>query len=433
MSYDAGEQLLSPAPPTPVQRQAGAEQHGGGGTVVPAPAAADPLLPVAEIIKLDYAALLNYLKTRPRDHVTTLRAEGAFRTRLRSFSTAELTQLTLTILIRTPDTVVDGPAARTEAFRILASQLQDKDIMMRLIENRVSVVIVPRDKLMTDLPEFASQRGRFTFDGRPWDITRGLGGRETAIAEENLLGLSSVSGSTARLGWDGQTSMEAARATDPNAMPAEGGAGVQRFNPGVYCSGYSTTNHEFFHTIHQYGLSSADSQTIQTAYDAKKTEVPAAPPAVEGAPAPAPLTANDTEWADGIRRRLDGTASENYASSTVYEYFAQTGCAFQGTNTGVDPYTQRPRNNGRAWVLANEATLGPLLSKICSSTELTNVNPRDARAAAGAAAPAAAPATEAAAGARGGAPPPPAPTTIGQVAPPEAQATPTTVGVLVER
>lgn len=381
--YAAGQALLAPPPaPSVAPTAEAAAAAPAAETTTPTGSAlpeAPALLTLQQLERLSDADLLTYLHTRPASHLDGLRGQRRFLTRLQAMSVDDMAAATLAIILRTPDQVVDRAGATAEAIRILSSQLRDKEIMANLLRNDVRVVIVPRNQLMTDLPEFAAQRNTFTFDGRPWDTTRGLGGRNTAIAEENLLGVDVEPGAgTSRLGWDSQASMEAARSSDANAMPQAGGAGVITNNPGVYCSGYSTTNHEFFHTIHQYGLTSADSSLIQSEYNAKHGR-----------------DANE-EWADGPRKKMDDTPSENYCSSTVYEYFAQTGCAFQGTNTGADPYTQRPRNNGRAWVTTHEPGLTPLLTRICASTELTGVNPRDARRAAEAARSAGSPAPTAA-------------------------------------
>jgi len=153
----------------------------------------------------------------------------------------------------------------------------------------------------------------------------------------------------------------------------------------------------------------------------------------------------DTEWADGPRRLSDGSPSDNYSSTNEYEYFAQTGCAFQGTNNGTDPYTGRPRNNGRSWVTANDPGLASLLSKVCSTAELRDVNPREARAralATPAPAPAPAPAPGGATPAPSGATPAPAPVptpgsaptpTVGSLAPAGAQVGSGAVGAIVGR
>ena len=93
-----------------------------------------------------------------------------------------------------------APKARPEACRILSIQYGDKDVAERMMKT-VRVVIVPRDKQMTELEEFrtlaTSDSGKGpgkTFDGRQWAHTRGVGDvvvgsiHYAAITEENLLG-----------------------------------------------------------------------------------------------------------------------------------------------------------------------------------------------------------------------------------------------------
>lgn len=313
------------------------------------------LLTVDQISALNYGQLIHYLDTRDKTHVESLRTEGKFVSAVMKNTSVEIANIVVRIILRCPGTVVDRGGAREEAIRILTSQLRSPAIAKKLLQGDVLVVIVPKNALMTDLPEFAAQRGQYTFDGRPWDTTRGLGGQNTAIAEENLMGsdVSSESHMT-RKGWANQAEY------DDDTSKGVDTHKTTDFNPGVYCSGYSTTNHEFFHTIHSYGLSKADSDAIWKLYNAKKS---------------LPRT---VEWADGPRQLQDGTDSENYSSSTHYEYFAQTGCAYQGTNVGTDPYTSRPRNNGKKWVEDNEPGLASLYAKTCDSEELKRVNPREA-------------------------------------------------------
>jgi hypothetical protein len=58
----------------------------------------------------------------------------------------------------------------------------------------IELHVIPRDKKLTDLPEFAHLRGTKTFDGRVWDNVRGSGGRRFgnvvrySVAEEELVG-----------------------------------------------------------------------------------------------------------------------------------------------------------------------------------------------------------------------------------------------------
>jgi len=310
------------------------------------------LLP-AQLARLTYPQLLHYLDTRDKGHVESLRNEAAFVDKVMSFGAEQMANLVVRVILRVPGGVVDRGGARAEAIRILTSQLRAKYIAKKLLTGEVLVVIVPKNQLMTDLPEFASSRGTYTFDGRPWDTTRGLGGKNTAIAEENLLGvLPSTDPSMTRQGWKNQAEYEDDKSKGSEVKK------TKDYNPDVYCSGYSTTNHEFFHTIHMFGLSKSDNSTINSLYQQKK-----------GLPAA-------THWADGPRLDKSNNEMDNYSSSTVYEYFAQTGCAYQGTNTGTDSYTGRPRNNGRKWVEQNEPGLANILSRTVAKDELKGVNNR---------------------------------------------------------
>ncbi|HRE89331.1 MAG TPA: hypothetical protein PK095_09335 [Myxococcota bacterium] len=328
-------------------------------------------LTAEELKTLDYGQIVSYLDTRDKALVEKLRTDSVFISHAESLGSEQLANIVCRILLRTPDSVINKGGSRAEAIRILSSQLRDAEVCKNLLANEAFVVIIPKNKLMTDFPEFSKWAGTYTFDGRPWDVTRGMGGvkssRNTAITEENLLG-EEVDGSVARKGWHSKEWMEHSKkngATETNENgkvgPKTGDTGTKVFKAGVYCSGYSTTNHEFFHTIHSLGLNSTDHAKIQSEYDEKKKQP------------------DTTEWADGPRLSKTNTHSENYASSTVFEYFAQTGCAFQGTNTGTDSYTGRPRNNGRSWVEENEPELAKILGKVCSDSELKNVNPRDAK------------------------------------------------------
>jgi hypothetical protein len=232
------------------------------------------------------------------------------------FNASQFAQVVTRILLEVPNRVVNPEASRTEAIRLLSAELANKDVAKRMLENRTRIYIVPLDTPMTDLPAFAKQKGvtieEQSAEKRTWDTTRGLGGKKTAITEENLLG-----------------------------MKAEVGE--------EYCHGYSTTTHEFAHAMHFNGLSNEDKALITKAYNAKKAH------------------GKEEEWTDG-RRYKKGDASkklmENYASSTEAEYFAQAVNAWFGTNTGTDSYTQWPRQNGKAWVMAHEPILKDLLQRV---------------------------------------------------------------------
>lgn len=98
-----------------------------------------------------------------------------------------------------------GPAVEVEAMgasgasvvavrKLLREMRVDERLDGRLRAARLSIVIVPRKTAMTDVAQFASLRGRRTFDGRLWDQVRGTGGLRlpdgrvaVAIPEENIL------------------------------------------------------------------------------------------------------------------------------------------------------------------------------------------------------------------------------------------------------
>jgi hypothetical protein len=186
---------------------------------------------------------------------------------------------------------------------------------------------------MTDLPQFASLRGVETFDGRTWDTVRGVGNlglngkHYTAITEENLLG------TTCTATFNGQ--------------PVSGD----------YAAGYSTTSHEFAHSMHGVALTDADRLAITTAYNARKALGTADP-------------TNPDMWVDG----REGC----YASQTEFEFYAQLSNAYLGSNAGNDPATGDPRQNTKEWVQAHEPTIYAILERVYAGGTLANTNPRPA-------------------------------------------------------
>ncbi|MFD0531387.1 hypothetical protein ACFQ1I_40125 [Kitasatospora arboriphila] len=146
--------------------------------------------------------------------------------------------------------------------------------------------------------------------GRGYDDMRGSGGRHSAVTEENLLGEHTPIG-----------------------------------HGGHYEDGYSTTTHEFTHTVHRYGLDANDQKLITDTFNQKHGDPNAA-------------------WPDGPRHDGSGKPVDNYSSRDEQEYFAQVTNAYLGTNHGTDPYTGQPRNNGADWVRQNELAMLPLLEKL---------------------------------------------------------------------
>ncbi|OEV18386.1 hypothetical protein AN221_21990, partial [Streptomyces nanshensis] len=218
---------------------------------------------------------------------------------------------------------VDRPvSAGHEARTRIAAMLRDPAVATRLLEQGARVLVVPKDEALTTLGPFRDLAGReLPATGRTWDTVRGVGRLDTGVTEENLLG----------------------------ETPGVPGASS-------YADGYSTTTHEFAHAIHRYGLSDADRRTITDAYRAKLHPSDGRDPA-------------DVEWPDGPRRSArDGRPADNYSSTDEFEYFAQAVNAYLGTNSGTDPLTGHPRNNGPAWVRDNEPDLLPLLERLFGTT-----------------------------------------------------------------
>jgi hypothetical protein len=70
-----------------------------------------------------------------------------------------------------------SPTALEACARFVNASLAARpDIQDRLEDLHVVLVIIPRDKKMTDMAQFAGLRGTRTVDGRLWDDVRGSGG-----------------------------------------------------------------------------------------------------------------------------------------------------------------------------------------------------------------------------------------------------------------
>ena len=281
------------------------------------------------------------------------------------------------------DAVIDEKnkaACKTEALRILCAMLgKSRQLAMQFESTGIEVVVVPKDRPMTDLPEFASLKDvPITQEGgtpRLWNETRGVGALTVttptgtqkmyvAVTEENLLG-----------------------------TPV--GPLVSAVGGGCYAKRYSTTSHEFAHGLHRSGATTAEQKaTILACFKRKKSgiRIDAANSRIfVDEPSFLPTQVNldavfSREWADGPRRMQapvspnklywvqKGTAyvmnplspTTHFQYSSLYtlqdcysafdeaEYFAQLVNAYLGANGGSDPYTGRARHNGESWVRANE-------------------------------------------------------------------------------
>jgi hypothetical protein len=92
---------------------------------------------------------------------------------------------------------VSAPAAARAKRAIRELFAQGDGRAARGLANRdLWLFIIPKDKRLTDLPEFAALRGRRTHDGRPWEEVRGVGHMDipggrlgSAFPEEDLLNM----------------------------------------------------------------------------------------------------------------------------------------------------------------------------------------------------------------------------------------------------
>ncbi|MEU2773564.1 lonely Cys domain-containing protein, partial [Streptomyces sp. NPDC007162] len=235
------------------------------------------------------------------------------------------------LMVRVPAGVEQPVSARNEAQKTIARMLHDPDVAAKLLKGGSTVLVVPKSQKMTSFEPFLHLKGKKVSpaEKRTWDETRGVGSQSAAVTEENLLG-------------------------EKTGVP-----GAQ-----VYEDGYSTTVHEFAHTIHLYGLSEQQKRLIDRVYRSKL-----APPK-KGRP--------EAQWPDGPLRAVPGGPA-NYSSHNAFEYFAQLSTAYLGANGGLDPYTKLPRNNGWRYVVKHEKPLLPLLRKLygppARHAELETFNP----------------------------------------------------------
>ncbi|MGW0297008.1 DUF3626 domain-containing protein, partial [Streptomyces anthocyanicus] len=218
-------------------------------------------------------------------------------------------------LVHVPREVEQPVAARLELTRLLARVvLHDPGVAARVVDSGVRVYVVGRGTPIGDVMRGAGvEEARLTLDGRLAHTLRAYtdpGSRTVFVAEENLLGV------------DTRTAVR------------------------VHSDGYSSTVHELAHLLHTYGLTDDDRALVRSTYQQRLEE---------GA---------DAVWADGPRRSLDGEPADNYSSLDPEEYFAQATNAYFHANTGHDPLTGRPRNNGTRWIQDNEPGLLPLLTRV---------------------------------------------------------------------
>ncbi|MFD8266027.1 lonely Cys domain-containing protein, partial [Streptomyces althioticus] len=245
----------------------------------------------------------------------------------------EFASVAADLMTQVPTGVGQPVSARAAARTRIARMLRDPEVTARLLKGGTRVVVVPRTEALTSLDAFRFLNGAVTGDGRPWDGVRGVGTRTAAVTEENLLG---------------------ERTTVGSGMSA-------------YPDGYSTTVHEFAHTVHLHGLDATDRQRVTNAFRTTTRHGEA------GAWPDGPLHSRD---ADGRR------SAPNYSSRDEREFFAQLTNVYLRANGGNDPYTGLPRvNAGPEWVRTRQPALYPLLRRLygdATDTRPTDINPVEA-------------------------------------------------------
>ncbi|MGP4012017.1 hypothetical protein [Streptomyces sp. 4N124] len=313
-----------PATTAPSVRPAGSTVPAGP---APAPAPSPTPLPsalvetAAGLVAMDADARARELASLPQRDRELLAADPAFVERLRAgLSVEDFTAVAARLLVVVPDGVEQPEAAREEAEALVADMLADPQIAVALLTGGRRLIVVPRNRPMTSLEEFAELKGRHhPRGGRSFDAARGLYFRRhlVGVGEENLLGET-----TDVLGGD------------------------------FYDDGYSVARHEWAHAIESV-LSAEDRQLIRDVYKAKAAATD--PPA---------------QWPDG--------PAPNHSSSGPEEYFGQLSNAYLGANTGRDSNSgRRPRNNGSDWVEQHDPALLPLLRRLYGPGRPSNLGSRD--------------------------------------------------------
>jgi hypothetical protein len=206
-----------------------------------------------------------------------------------------------TIVSRLVARGVSAPAA-ARARRTIREMLAPGDgrAARNLARQNVWLFIVPQDQRLTDLPEFASLRGRTTHDGRPWEEVRGVGHMDipggrigVAFPEEDLL----------------NTAVD----------PAKG-------YPGLF-----VLVHELSHCIQDLGL-------------------------------PSDLYARTLQVYDAAMARPERTGLGLYADSNAHENFAQAASAYLGVGHLDSP--RQHADGARARLMTAQPQTAALLAEI---------------------------------------------------------------------
>lgn len=203
--------------------------------------------------------------------------------------------------------------ARTQAVEIYGGLAPAN--RARLAAKPVTIDIIPHDKQLTDLPEYAHLKGTKTFDGRLWDSVRGIqttlsGVTHVAVAEEDLV---TVKGTGAQYG--------------PGFLEA----------------------HEGGHGLQESGLTTDQVATLTKLFD-------------DRVKATGPIT-KETPAGDATAKWLSPAW---YSASNKQEYFANSVAAYHG-----HPYSNAKEDATmyqRTWLATNDVPMLTLLDEIYKRT-----------------------------------------------------------------
>lgn len=159
-----------------------------------------------------------------------------------------------------------------EVIRCLSPMVTSKPIALALLRKKLRIVVVPRNRYLTDLPMFAHLKDVICRGGgRVWNSTRGVGDVShggysyVACTEENLMGYELDS--CLRRQYPQKTSACPDGHTLDSGSPRNYYTLTDWGTPLVYDEGYSTTIHEFAHFIHRQAMTAEDRQVVTTAYE----------------------------------------------------------------------------------------------------------------------------------------------------------------------
>lgn len=283
-------------------------------------------------------ALLAALEIAPEATLERLARNAAFVTSLRETVSAEdLGQIAARLCLRVPANVVHPAESRQEAQRLIATMLgANEDYAVRAIP-RMRAVIVPADRLLTEVPPFTRLAGQPASLERPAEMARGVTIIEdplsySALPEENLLGI---------------------RCTAVYIATTGDKAGVPQ-TPESQGEGTSIAVHELGHGVENTALTESDWAVIQKAYSDRVLLSNAQPDDPE-------------QWVDGRKNC--------YASRSESEFFTQLSAAYLGTNAGYDRTTYDRRKNDKAWVREHEKKVYAILERIYAGASLPGTNP----------------------------------------------------------